>query len=171
MKILLVIDMQNDFIDGVLGTSEAIKIVDKVVERVKDFDGIVLFTQDTHDENYLETQEGKHLSIPHCIKETKGWQISDKLQKYIKEKPFCKKTFGSLELQNYLIDLSKKEKIDSITLIGLCTDICVITNALLMKATFVNIPIIVEEELCAGVTPSSHKRALDAMQMCHIDII
>jgi len=171
MKILLVIDMQNDFIDGVLGTNEAINIVDKVVERVKNFDGVVLFTQDTHDENYLKTQEGKHLAVPHCIKDTKGWQINDKLQRYIKEKPFCKETFGSFELQKYLIDLSKKEKIESITLIGLCTDICVITNALLMKASFIDIPIIVEEKLCAGVTPSSHDRAISAMQTCHIDII
>ncbi|MGD1815966.1 MAG: cysteine hydrolase family protein [Pleomorphochaeta sp.] len=171
MKVLLVIDMQNDFIDGALGTAEAIDIVDPVVDKVKNFDGKVLFTRDTHQKNYMETEEGKHLPVPHCIEKTDGWQITDKLLPYIKEEPFNKVTFGSVELESYMKDLAAKENIESITLIGLCTDICVISNALLMKANFPNIPIYVEEKLCAGVVPESHNRAIEAMKMCQIDII
>jgi nicotinamidase-related amidase len=171
MKVLLVIDMQNDFIDGSLGTTEALNIVDKVVNKISKFDGKVLFTRDTHQDNYLESEEGKHLPIPHCIEGTYGWQICDKLLKFVKEEPFNKTTFGSIELESYMKDLSNKEDIESITLIGLCTDICVISNALIMKANFPNIPIYVEENLCAGVAPNSHNRALEAMKMCQIDII
>lgn len=171
MKILLVIDMQNDFINGALGTIEAVKIVDKVVEKVKNFKGEVLFTRDTHQEDYLSTEEGKHLPIVHCIEGTKGWQITDKLLPYVNEKVFNKATFGSVELESFLKSLSNKENIESITLVGLCTDICVISNALLLKSNFPNIPIYVEETLCAGVTPDSHNKAIDAMKMCHIDII
>ncbi|MGD1818691.1 MAG: cysteine hydrolase family protein, partial [Pleomorphochaeta sp.] len=127
MKVLLVIDMQNDFIDGALGTAEAIDIVDPVVDKVKNFDGKVLFTRDTHQKNYMETEEGKHLPVPHCIEKTKGWQITNKLRPYIKEEPFNKVTFGSVELEAYMKDLAEKENIESITLIGLCTDICVIS--------------------------------------------
>lgn len=171
MKVLLVIDMQNDFIDGTLGTKQALGIVDKVVNKVRSFDGKVLFTRDTHDKNYLNSEEGKHLPVVHCIENTYGWEICDKLLEFVKEEPFDKKTFASVELEAYMRDLSKKENIESITLVGLCTDICVISNALLMKANFFNIPIYVEEALCAGVTPDSHKRAIEAMKMCQIDII
>jgi len=171
MKVLLVIDMQNDFIDGTLGTAEAQSIVNDVVNRVKNFDGKVLFTRDTHFDNYIDTLEGKHLPIPHCIKDTKGWQICDKLLPFIKDKPFDKLTFASVDLEKYMLELSKLEDIESITLIGLCTDICVISNALLLKANFIDIPIIVEEKLCAGVSPQSHKSAIDVMKMCQIDII
>ena len=171
MKVLIVVDMQNDFIDGALGTDEAISIVGKVINKVKNFDGKVLFTRDTHQENYLNTEEGKHLPVPHCIEGTFGWQITDKLKPFINEKPFNKKTFGSIELEAYMQKLSKKETIESITLVGLCTDICVISNALLLKANFPNTPIYVESNLCAGVTPDSHKRALEAMKMCQIEII
>lgn len=171
MNVLLVIDMQNDFIDGALGTPEAEKIVDGVVERVKDFDGKVLFTRDTHQPDYMETQEGKHLPVPHCIEGTEGWQISQKLLSYVEEKPFNKPTFGSTELEDYMRTLSKREHIESITLVGLCTDICVISNAMLMKANFPEIPILVEEKLCAGVVPESHYRAIEAMKMCQIDIV
>jgi len=170
MKVLLVIDMQNDFIDGALGTAEAQAIVDGVYKRVKDFDGKVLFTRDTHDDNYLETEEGKNLPVPHCIKGTKGWEICDKLLPLVVEKPFDKPTFGSVELEKYMVELSQKEEIESISLVGLCTDICVISNAMLMKANFPNIPIIVESSLCAGVSCESHQRALDSMKMCHIYI-
>lgn len=171
MKVLLVIDMQNDFIDGALGTDQAVNIVDKVVDRVKNFDGKVFFTRDTHQNNYMETEEGKHLPIIHCIENTKGWQITDKLLPYVNEPIFNKETFGSTKLVEYLKDLNQQEKIESITLVGLCTDICVISNAMLVKAYFPNIPIYVEENSCAGVNPESHKRAIEAMKMCHIDII
>ncbi len=171
MNILLVIDMQNDFIEGVLGTPEAKKIVDKVVEKVKNFEGKVFFTRDTHQENYLDTEEGKHLPVIHCIEGSKGWQITEKLLPYIEQVPFDKTTFGSVELELYLKELSKKEDIESITLVGLCTDICVISNALLLKANFPNIPIYIEANLCAGVTLESHNRAIEAMKMCHIDIV
>jgi nicotinamidase-related amidase len=171
MNILLVIDMQNDFIDGALGTKEALSIVDDVVNKVKDFEGKVLFTRDTHEEDYMNTIEGKNLPVPHCIKDSKGWEICDKLKPFVKESPFNKPTFGSVELEKYLVDFSKKENIESIELVGLCTDICVISNALLLKANFPNIPIIVESSLCAGVTKERHEKALDAMKMCHITIV
>lgn len=171
MKILIVVDMQNDFIDGSLGTKEAVSIVDKVVSRVKNFDGKVLFTRDTHYDDYYSTLEGQHLSISHCIINTYGWQICDKLLPFVETPPFDKLTFGSVELEKYMISLSKKENIESITLVGVCTDICVISNALLLKANFIDIPIIVEENLCAGVTPQSHKNAIEVMKMCQIDII
>jgi len=171
MKILLVIDMQNDFIDGVLGTPQAIKIVDKVVNKVKTFEGKVFFTRDTHQTNYMDTEEGKHLPVPHCIENTDGWQITEKLLPYVNDSIFNKKTFGSTKVVEYLKELKKKENIESITLVGLCTDICVISNAMLLKAYFPNTPIYVEENLCAGVNPESHKRAIESMKMCHINII
>lgn len=170
MKLLLVIDMQNDFIDGALGTKEAVQIVEKVVRKVQSFDGKVLFTRDTHGENYLSTMEGSKLPVPHCIKGTVGWQICDQLTPYIKIPPFDKLTFGSVNLAKYIEKLSSKTNIESIELVGLCTDICVISNALLLKANFPELPIIVDSSLCAGVTVESHNRALGAMQMCHIEI-
>jgi nicotinamidase-related amidase len=170
MKVLLVIDMQNDFIDGALGTKEAVAIVDDVVTKVKNFDGKVLFTRDTHQEDYMNTLEGKNLPVPHCIENTYGWEIADKLKSYIEKSPFNKPTFGSVELEKYMNELSKKENIESIELVGLCTDICVISNAILLKANFPNTPIIVNSSLCAGVTPESHERALGAMEMCQISI-
>lgn len=170
MNVLLVIDMQNDFIDGALGTNEAKSILNDVVSKVKNFNGKVLFTRDTHDKNYLDTIEGKNLPIPHCIKGSKGWEICDKLKPYIKEIPFNKPTFGSINLEKYMVELSKVESIESIELVGLCTDICVISNAMIMKANFPNIPIVVQSNLCAGVSIESHERALTAMEMCHIII-
>jgi nicotinamidase-related amidase len=170
MNVLLVIDMQNDFIDGALGTKEAVSIVDAVVNKVKNFEGRVLFTRDTHNENYLDTIEGKNLPIPHCIEGTSGWEICDKLKPFVVISPFNKPTFASIVLEKYLVDLSKKENIESIELVGLCTDICVISNAMLIKANFPNKTIIVNSSLCAGVTIESHERALGAMKMCHIKI-
>ena len=165
-NILIVVDMQNDFIDGALGTPEAVAIVDKVKEKIENFDGKVYYTRDTHFENYLDTREGKNLPVPHCIKGTDGWQITDKLEGLRSDGVIDKPTFGSVALQNYLV----KQKPDSVTLVGLCTDICVISNAMLIKAALPEKDIRVDAACCAGVTPESHRRALEAMRMCQIEI-
>ncbi len=168
MKILVVVDMQNDFIDGALGSPEAVAIVPYVKSLIESFDGKVYFTRDTHAENYMETQEGKNLPVPHCIKGTHGWQIRDELDSLRKTEAIDKITFGSSELVNIL---AGEKDIESITFIGLCTDICVISNVMLTKAYFPEIPLIVDAKACAGVTPQSHKTALDAMKMCQVKVI
>ena len=170
-NILLVIDMQNDFIDGALGTPEAVDIVPKVREKIRNFDGTVLFTRDTHGENYMETQEGKNLPVPHCIRGTEGWQIRPELEELRVTEPIDKGTFGSDELGKILRDLNDEDPIGIITVIGLCTDICVISNALLAKAFLPEVPIEVDASCCAGVTPESHKNALKAMASCQIRIV
>ena len=170
-KLLFVIDMQNDFIDGALGTPEAQAIVENVKEKIIEFDGSVYFTRDTHFDNYLETQEGRNLPVPHCIKDTEGWQIREELQKFITTKIIDKVTFGSALMSIVLMQLQQKEPIESITFIGLCTDICVISNALIAKAYVPEAEIIVDASCCAGVTPESHKTALEAMKACQITII
>ena len=165
MNILVVIDMQNDFIDGALGTPEAVAIVPKVMVKMINFDGLVLATRDTHGEDYLERQEGKKLPVMHCIKGTHGWEIKDEIQQLLISQPIDKQTFGSEALGNVLKDLNNDvEPIDSITLVGLCTDICVISNAMLLKAFLPEVPIMVDASCCAGVTPESHERALEAMK-------
>lgn len=172
MNILVVIDMQNDFIDGALGTSEAVAIVPKVMVKMMNFDGLVLATRDTHGEDYLERQEGKKLPVVHCIKGTHGWEIKDEIQQLLISQPIDKPTFGSEALGKVLKDLNNDvEPIDSITLVGLCTDICVISNAMLLKAFLPEVPIMVDASCCAGVTPESHERALEAMKACQIEII
>lgn len=169
-NILVVVDMQNDFIDGALGTPEAVKIVPKVSELISTFDGDIYFTLDTHREDYLSTLEGKNLPVPHCIKGTDGHKLCDALTGFadkaraIIEKP----TFGSTELLEILIKENATEKIDSVTFVGLCTDICVISNALLAKAALLDAEIKVVASACAGVTPESHANALSAMRMCQI---
>ena len=170
-NILLVIDMQNDFIDGALGTPEAVAIVPKVREKIRSFDGTVLFTRDTHGENYMETQEGKNLPVPHCIRGTDGWQIRSELEELRVTEPIDKGTFGSDELGKILRDLNDEDPIGTITVIGLCTDICVISNALLAKAFLPEVPIEVDASCCAGVTPESHENALKAMASCQIRIV
>ena len=170
-NILLVIDMQNDFIDGALGTPEAVAIVPNVREKIRNFDGTVLFTRDTHGENYMETQEGKNLPVPHCIRGTDGWQIRPELEELRVTEPIDKGTFGSDELGKILRDLNDEDPIGIITVIGLCTDICVISNALLAKAFLPEVPIEVDASCCAGVTPESHENALKAMASCQIRIV
>jgi nicotinamidase-related amidase len=169
-KILVVVDMQNDFIDGALGTKEAVAIVPNVVEKVKQFDGKVLFTRDTHGEDYMETQEGHNLPVPHCIKGTDGWQICPQLEMLCTEEPIDKVTFASKELGERLAAMHEKEPIESITFVGLCTDICVISNVMMTKAFLPEVPLIVDADCCAGVTPESHENALKAMQSCQIEI-
>jgi len=170
-KILVVIDMQNDFITGSLGTEEAVKILPRVEEKIKDFKGTVLFTRDTHFDNYLDTAEGKKLPVKHCIKDTFGWQIYDSLEKYCTVKPFDKSTFGSIELAEKLKEMNESEPIEKITLVGVCTDICVISNVMLIKAMLPEVSIVVDESCCAGVTPESHKNAILAMKMCQIEVL
>ena len=168
MKILVVVDMQNDFIDGALGSAEAVAIVPYVKEVIENFDGKVLFTRDTHFENYIDTQEGKNLPVPHCIKDTEGWQIRSELDALRKTEAINKLTFGSKDL----VDVLKEEKdIESITFVGLCTDICVISNVMVVKAFYPEIPLIVDAKACAGVTPESHRNALSAMKVCQVKII
>ena len=170
-NILLVIDMQNDFIDGALGTKEAVAIVPTVKAKIENFDGTVLFTRDTHETCYMETQEGKNLPVPHCIRGTDGWQIRPELDALRTTEAIDKPTFGSKELGTILTKMNEKDEIGSITLIGLCTDICVISNAMLVKAFLPEVPIIVDSACCAGVTPESHENALKAMQVCQIKVV
>lgn len=170
-KILIVVDMQNDFIDGALGTPEAVSIVEPVISKIKSFEGEVLFTRDTHFDGYLQTQEGSNLPVEHCIKGTYGWQIRDEIDALRKTEAIDKVTFGSNTLFELLEDENAREKIDEITLIGLCTDICVISNAIGIKAFLPEVKIVVDSACCAGVTPASHQNALEAMKMCQIQIL
>ena len=169
--ILIVVDMQNDFIDGALGTKEAVAIVPKVREKIQQFNGTVLFTRDTHWPNYLQTQEGRNLPVEHCVKDTDGWQIRLELDALRKPEPIDKVTFGSAELGFKLAEMNAEEPIGSITLVGLCTDICVISNAMIVKAFLPEVPVRVDAACCAGVTPESHENALTAMKCCQIEII
>ena len=171
MNILVVVDMQNDFIDGALGTNEAVAIVPNVIKKIKTFHGKVLATRDTHGENYLETQEGGKLPIKHCIRNTVGWEINEKIQSLLSETPIDKETFGSRKLPIVLQKYNEEEKIESITLIGLCTDICVISNALLLRAALYNTTINVVEKACAGVTKEKHLAALETMRSCQINVL
>ena len=174
MNVLIVVDMQRDFVDGALGTAEAVAIVPHVVGRV--VEGInrgekIFFTRDTHEEHYMETQEGHKLPVPHCIRGTDGWEIIDQLQEdTVGREIIDKPTFGSRELAEKLAKLHEEESIEKITLIGLCTDICVISNALLAKAFLPEVEIAVDAACCAGVTPESHANALSAMKMCQITV-
>lgn len=170
MKLLVVIDMQNDFIDGALGTAEAVAIVGNVAEKIRSARAagdLVWFTRDTHEENYLTTQEGRNLPVPHCIRGSFGWEISPKLDvadSTIIDKP----TFGSVELARKVAEL---DGLDSVELVGLCTDICVISNSMLIKAQLPELPVSVDASCCAGVTPASHDNALSAMKMCQIAVL
>ena len=169
-KLLIVVDMQTDFVTGALGTKEAQAIVPMVAEKIqkaKEAGTDVIFTLDTHEENYLDTQEGKQLPVPHCIKNTEGWMLVPELRPLAGgcmsvEKP----TFGSTRLAHIV----GRAGYDEIELIGLCTDICVISNAMILKASVPETPISVDASCCAGVTPESHANALAAMKMCQIAI-
>lgn len=170
MKYLIVVDMQVDFVSGALGTMEAQSIAERVVQKVRSFEGEVIFTRDTHLDNYLSTQEGKNLPVPHCIINTEGWQLIPELR------PLCKRVidkpaFGSTTLTEVLRREHEKTPVSSIELVGLCTDICVISNAMLIKAQLPEVPVQVVADCCAGVTPASHANALEAMKMCQIKVI
>ena len=169
-KILIVVDMQNDFIDGALGTKEAVAILPAVKEKIQGFEGTVLFTRDTHETNYMQTQEGRNLPVPHCIRGTEGWQIRPELDALRTTQPIDKPTFGSTELARLVCEMNAAEPIEEITLIGLCTDICVVSNALLLKASLPEIPLAVDSACCAGVTPESHNHALRTMAACQVRV-
>lgn len=193
MKVLIVVDMQVDFTTGSLGTKEAqaiVPLVAETIEQMADPNTVVIFTKDTHPDNYMNTLEGRNLPIPHCIKDTAGYSIVDEVfNAYLNvigiyadayevypmteinpikvEKP----TFGSVELQNILFDINERLGIEEVTLMGLCTGICVMSNAILAKATLPEVPVNVVADCCACVTPESHKTALEAMKLCQINII
>ena len=168
MDVLLVIDLQNDFVDGALGNKGNDKIVKPIESLVENFDGEVIFTRDTHDENYLENLEGSHLPVKHCIKNSKGWQIKiDTKNHKIIDKP----SFGSYELVEYLKKLNEKEKIKNIYMVGICTDICVLSNAILIKNALLNTEVTVIEDLCKATNEKNHKIALEAMKSCQLNIV
>lgn len=171
-KLLIVVDMQKDFIDGSLGTREAEGIVENVVNEIGKYRAEDIFaTRDTHLENYLETQEGKKLPVVHCIKGTAGWEINEKVKKALRgAEVIDKPTFGSKELAEKLAVLAAEEEIE-VTLIGLCTDICVVSNALMIKAYLSEVPVKVVASCCAGVTPESHEAALTTMKMCQVEVM
>lgn len=170
-KILVVVDMQKDFVDGALGTQEAQAIVDNVVKKIESFDGAIYVTYDTHFEDYMETNEGKNLPVVHCVRDTEGWKLNEKVQEALSKKEAYteieKITFGSIDLPFVLAEENEMDNAE-IELIGLCTDICVVSNALILKANFPDIDIIVDSSCCAGVTPGKHEAALETMRSCQI---
>ncbi len=176
MKALIVVDMQIDFVTGSLGSDQAKSIVANVKQKVEEFQersDVVVFTRDTHDKNYLDTFEGKHLPVEHCIKDTSGWQIVDELTDLAEKASAIidKPTFGSFELLDFLAPYVNNNEVSEIELCGLCTDICVVSNALLLRARFYEAPIVVNASCCAGVTPESHACALQTMKSCQIQVV
>lgn len=190
MKITVIVDVQNDFVDGALGTPEAQAIVPRIVDKLTEMNGgnhLILFTKDTHQDNYLDTQEGKNLPIPHCIEGTPGWSIVKPISSYVDysnkfltystkgiiKGRFLKSTFGSIELASELRKIVNMENVDveEITFMGLCTDVCVISNVLLAKAFCPETLITVDSSCCAGTTPEKHKIALEGMAACQVNII
>ncbi|MDE6426466.1 MAG: cysteine hydrolase [Ruminococcus sp.] len=173
MKVLIVVDMQNDFTTGTLGNTETSAVVDRVADYINKFraenpDGKIIATLDTHYENYMETQEGKNLPVPHCIRGTDGWKLIPEIDKILDDCIKLEKiTFGAVDLP---FAVGRDEIIDEIQFIGVCTDICVISNAMIIKSAFPEVPVKVIADCCAGVTPESHRTALDAMKMCQIII-
>lgn len=179
-KILVVVDMQNDFITGSLGTKEAVAIVPNVLDKIKEYDiNDVCVTRDTHQADYMTTNEGKHLPVEHCIEGTWGWELEDSVKEAVKgAKTVNKPTFGSTKLASMLAKVYEELPVSkngikefSVELIGLCTDICVVSNALLLKAQMPEIIISVDSNCCAGVTPESHEAALTTMRMCQIEVV
>ena len=171
-KILVVVDMQKDFVDGALGSKEAVAVVPAVCAKIRAFDGAIFATFDTHEADYMNTAEGKKLPVPHCIKGTDGWQLNDDVAAALAQKRFTaveKRTFGSVDLPRLIAQAADGGPF-SVELVGLCTDICVVSNALLLKAFFPEAPIAVDGTCCAGVTPALHAAALDTMRSCQIDI-
>ena len=171
-KFLIVVDMQKDFVDGALGTKEAVAIVPNVVKKINEFDGEIIVTYDTHFEDYMETSEGKNLPVPHCIKDTEGWQLDKNVANALEGKEYTvveKITFGSVDLPDFIEEKTEGENF-SAELVGLCTDICVVSNALVLKANFPEAEISVDSAACAGVTPETHEAALTTMKMCQIAV-
>ena len=175
MKVLVVIDMQKDFTTGALGNPETAAVVRNVADYIKRFrnkekEYRIIATLDTHSENYMDTQEGRRLPVPHCIRGTDGWQLEDIVEKALDDDciKLEKVTFGAIDLS---FAVGRDEDIEEIQIIGVCTDICVISNAMILKAAFPEVPVKIIADCCAGVTPESHKNALEAMKVCQMDII
>ena len=171
-KILVVVDMQKDFVDGALGSKEAVAIVPAVVKKIREFDGDIFATYDTHGENYMQTAEGKKLPVPHCIKGTDGWKLNNEVMAALADKKYTaveKLTFGSVDLPKLIKNTVGNEEF-TIEIIGLCTDICVVSNALVLKANFPEVTITVDSICCAGVTPEKHEAALETMRSCQIEV-
>ncbi len=171
-KLLLVIDMQTDFVDGALGTAEAVAIIPNVLREIAKYDkSDIIATRDTHPDEYMSTREGRHLPVPHCIKGTPGWEIHPEIAPALEGcKIIDKPTFGSTELCEHILELAQSKDIE-VTLVGLCTDICVVSNAMLIKAALPEIEVSVVSDACAGVTPDTHAAALTTMKMCQINIL
>lgn len=170
---LIVVDMQKDFVDGALGTKEAVAIVPNVVEKIRSFEGQIFATFDTHMENYMQSAEGRKLPVPHCIHGTAGWMLDAQVAQALNEKGFTpveKLTFGSVMLPRLLLQAAGGQPF-TMELVGLCTDICVVSNALMLKANFPEYPITVDSACCAGVSPETHEAALTTMRCCQIDVI
>ena len=170
-KLLIVIDMQNDFIDGALGTPEAVAIVENVKAKIRLYPPAdILATKDTHETHYLQTQEGKNLPVEHCIRGSKGWEIREDIAELLDGvKIYEKPTFGSIAMALDVAEISQSEEIE-VEMVGLCTDICVVSNALLLKAMMPEVKISVDASCCAGVTPESHEAALETMKMCQVAV-
>lgn len=173
-KVLVVVDMQNDFVDGALGSEQAVSIVPKVAKKIREFDGDELFvTYDTHYENYSQTLEGKKLPVPHCINGTHGHDLNGEIKKALENKSFkevIKEGFGSFSVTKSLKESYPHEEME-FEIVGLCTDVCVVSNALIIRAAYPNAVITVDSSCCAGITPETHKAALETMKSCQIDII
>ena len=173
MRALIVVDMQNDFVDGALGTPEAAAIVPAVADRISGWDGEIYVTQDTHGPDYLETQEGRLLPVPHCVQGTRGWLLAPAVEAALAGREgvrlFKKPSFGSRELAEALAD--REEELEEIVMIGLCTDICVLSNAIILKAFLPETPMTVDAACCAGVSPQSHRRALEALRGCQVRVV
>ena len=171
-RLLVVVDIQQDFVDGALGTAEAVAIIENAAKKIREFDGEIFVTYDTHFENYMNTAEGAKLPVPHCIKGTAGWELNTTIAEALADKKYTaveKITFGSTELPKLVKDAVGDEDFD-VTLIGLCTDICVVSNALILKANFPEKEVYVDAACCAGVTVDTHNAALATMKMCQINV-
>lgn len=172
-NVLVVVDVQNDFIDGALGSSEAQEALPRIVEKARNFSGSVIATKDTHFDDYLETQEGHNLPVPHCVKGTEGWEFPEELGNVLRDKGarvYEKLTFGSVELAQDLKGRFGRGEISSVEFVGFCTDICVISNALLVKAEAPELLVRVDARCCAGVTPEKHQSALDVLESCQVQV-
>ncbi|MCD8189863.1 MAG: cysteine hydrolase [Clostridiales bacterium] len=173
MNYLILVDVQNDFVDGALGTAEAREMLPRLLDKVRQFDGTILVTKDTHGPDYMETQEGRNLPVPHCVRGAEGWQLAPALLDIpaVREaKVYEKPCFGSAALAADLAAENRAGGVESVELVGLCTDICVVSNALLLKAAMPEVPISVDARCCAGVTPEKHQAALTVMESCQIAV-
>lgn len=173
-KILVVIDMQNDFTYGALRNEDAIAVIPKISKKISSFDGEIIFTRDTHTEEYMSTQEGRRLPVIHCVKGTEGWELVPELDAFAKShncKVYDKPAFGSVQLALDLKAMNDEQAIDEIEFVGVCTDICVISNVMLTKAALPEVTVSVDAGCCAGVTKESHETALAAMKGCQTDVL